>query len=67
MVDFILDVTPPDLPKFQAKARKLVSVVDLPSMQPGSVLHVRYVPGNEYVAIIDDSDREMLRKKGLYK
>lgn len=65
VVDFVLEVMPTDLPRFQAKARKLVSVVDLASMQPGSELHVRYVPGKEYVAIIDANDREMLRKKGL--
>lgn len=65
VVDFVLEVMPPDLPRFQAKARKLVSIVDLASMQPGAELQVRYVPGKEYVAIIDANDREMLRKKGL--
>lgn len=65
MVDFVLEVRPKTAAPFTAKARKLVSLVDLPMYQPGRSVHVRYVVGNDHVAIVDKKDKQMLRSKGL--
>lgn len=65
MVDFFLEVRPKTAPPFSARARKLVSLVDLPAYQPGKHIRVRYVPGSDQVAIVDERDKAMLRSKGL--
>lgn len=65
ILDFSLEVRPPDAGAFKAVARKNVSLIDLPSIQPGKTVHVRYIPGKEQVAIVDARDFEMLKAKGL--
>ena len=69
VVDFSLEVRPPDLLPFAANARKTVSLIDLPSFQPGKIVRVKYIPGKEHVAIVDANDQELLKayeaRKGL--
>lgn len=44
VVDFILEVQPPQGPTYSATSRALVSRLELASVQPGRVLPVRYDP-----------------------
>lgn len=52
VVDFSLQVQPANFPAFIAQARQTVSMIHLPSLQPGKSVYVKYVPGNDHVAIV---------------
>lgn len=52
LVSFSLEVYSPVQPPFQAEVRQTVSVIHLPSYQPGKVVNVKYLPGTNEVAII---------------
>lgn len=52
VVDIFLEVRPATLPPFSAETRRTVSIVDLPSFQPGRLVNVKYIPGTDQVAII---------------
>ena len=67
VIDFSLEVRPSTSAPFKAVARKTVSLIELPSVQPGQTVRVRYIPGEEQVAIIDSRDFEMLKAKGLIR
>lgn len=67
IIDFSLEVRPRNSAPFAAVARKTVSLIDLPSVQPGKTVRVKYVPGKEQVAIVDARDLELLKSKGLIK
>jgi hypothetical protein len=44
VVEFVLEVTPPDGKKYEAHAKGLVSRLDIPAVQPGRVFPVKYDP-----------------------
>ena len=52
LVSFTLEVHPPAQPPFRAEARQTVSVIHLPSYQPGKIVNVKFMPGTNEVAII---------------
>lgn len=52
LVSFSLEVYSPVQPPFRAEVRQTVSVIHLPSYQPGKVVNVKYLPGTNEVAII---------------
>lgn len=52
VIDFSLQVQPASYPAFLAQARLTVSVIHLPSYQPGKTVNVKYVPGTDRVAIV---------------
>lgn len=53
MVRFVLEVQPPHGSPFHAEAERLVNLVDLPRLQPGASVSVRYNPDNLDVAIVE--------------
>jgi hypothetical protein len=51
VIEFSLQVQPPNYPAFTGQARQTVSLIHLPSYQPGGLVNVKFVPGTEAVAI----------------
>ena len=51
VVEFSLQIQPENYPVFVATARLTVSVIHLPSYQPGKFVRVKYLPGTNKVAI----------------
>jgi hypothetical protein len=52
VIDFSLQVQPANYPAFVAEARQTVSIIHLPSYQPGKIVNVKFVPGTDKVAIV---------------
>jgi len=52
LVSFTLEVHSPTQPPFRAEVRQTVSVIHLPSYQPGKIVNVKYLPDTNEVAII---------------
>jgi hypothetical protein len=52
VIDFSLQIQPAGYPAFVAQARQTVSVIYLPSYQPGKILNVKFIPGTDQVAIV---------------
>ncbi len=44
VVDFVLEIAPDGAPVYQATARALVSRLDVPAVQPGTIVKVKYDP-----------------------
>lgn len=53
VVEFILDVTPPDGGPYEARTKALISRLDIPSVQPGRVVPVKYDPQNPSRVALD--------------
>jgi hypothetical protein len=53
VIDFSLQVQPASYPAFVAQARQTVSVIYLPSYQPGKIVNVKFIPGTDQVAIVE--------------
>lgn len=51
MVRFMLEVQPPDRSPFHAEAERLVQQMQIPTLQPGASVQVRYDPDTQEVAI----------------
>ncbi len=51
LVDISVEVRPSNSPAFTAQIRQTISIVNLPSYQPGSIVNVKFVPGTDQVAI----------------
>ena len=51
VVRLVLEVQPPTGSPFEAETEKLISRLDVPNIQPGAVLDVRYDPETREVAI----------------
>jgi hypothetical protein len=54
LVRFLLEVQAVDRPAFQAETEKLVSRLEIPQIQPGSLVEVKYDPESLAVAILGD-------------
>jgi hypothetical protein len=54
VVRFTLEVRPPGEPPFQAEAERLVSPLEIPHIQPGMELPVRYDPASKAVALVNE-------------
>jgi hypothetical protein len=54
LVLFLLEVQAVDRPAFQAETEKLVSRLEIPQIQPGSLVEVKYDPESLAVAILGD-------------
>lgn len=52
VVDLSLEVRPYDQPSFVGRAHHLVSVVHVPSYQPGKLVRVKYVPGSDEITVL---------------
>ena len=52
VIEFSLQVQPAYHPAFIAQAQQTVSLINLWSFQPGSIVHVKFVPGTDKVAIV---------------
>ncbi len=52
VIEFSLQIQPSNYPAFVAEARQTVSVIHLPSYQPGKIVNVKFVPGTDKVAIV---------------
>jgi hypothetical protein len=52
LVNFTLEVHPQMSSPFQAVVSQTVSVIHLPSYQPGKIVNVKYMPGTNEVTII---------------
>jgi hypothetical protein len=50
LVRFSLEVYPAGRPPFRADAEKLISILDIPRLQPGKVVPVKYDPNSNEVA-----------------
>lgn len=44
VVEFVLEVTPPDGSPYEAHTKALISRLDIPAIQPGRVFPVKYDP-----------------------
>jgi len=52
LVSLTLEVYAPTQPPFRAEVRQTISVIHLPSYQPGKIVNVKYLPGTNEVAIV---------------
>jgi hypothetical protein len=52
LVRFLLEVQPADRPRFQAETDKVISPLDIPRIQPGVVVTVKYDSSNKTVALV---------------
>jgi len=59
LVNFSLEVRPPTAQPFTANVSQTVSVIHLPSYQPGRMLNVKYIPGTNEVAIVGLKDQNI--------
>lgn len=53
VVEFILEVSPDDAAPFPASTRALISRLDVPSIQPGTVVRVKYDPAEPSRVALD--------------
>ena len=53
VVEFVLEVTPPDGMPYEARTKGLVSRLDIPAVQPGRVFPVKYDPQNPARVALD--------------
>ncbi|MGH2626787.1 MAG: hypothetical protein ACRDHY_09080 [Anaerolineales bacterium] len=53
VVRMLLEVSPPGGSPFQAEAERLISRLQIPQIQPGAMVRVRYDPQSKAVAIVD--------------
>jgi hypothetical protein len=53
VVEFVLEVTPPDGKPYEAHTKGLVSRLDIPAVQPGRVFPVKYDPQNPARVALD--------------
>lgn len=53
VVEFILEVSPDDAPPFEASTRGLVSRLDIPAIQPGTIVRVKYDPDDPSRVALD--------------
>ena len=56
MVRMLLEVRPPNEPSFQAEVERLISRLEIPQVQPGAAVRVKYDPETRAVAIVADDD-----------
>jgi hypothetical protein len=56
LVRFSLEVYPAGRPPFRAEAEKLISILDIPRLQPGKVVPVKYDPNSNEVALALPTD-----------
>jgi len=60
LVRFVLEVQPPDGPSFQAQSERVIPRLQIPQVQPGAVVHVKYDPETKAVAFVPaDSDSSL--------
>ena len=52
VVNCSLEVCPPSQPPFRVEVRAMVSLIHLPSYQPGKIVNVKYIPGTNEVAVV---------------
>ncbi|MBS1794957.1 MAG: hypothetical protein JSS81_13940 [Acidobacteria bacterium] len=52
VVRFTLQVHPQSSPPFVAQTQKTLSIFELSSYQPGGIVHVKYIPGTDQVAVV---------------
>jgi hypothetical protein len=52
LIKFKLEVHSPTQAPFQAETSQTVSMIHLPSYQPGKMVNVKYIPGSNEVAIV---------------
>lgn len=53
VVEFVLDVNPPDGERYEARTKALVSRLDVASVQPGRIVPVKYDPQNRLRVALD--------------
>jgi hypothetical protein len=58
VVRLTLEVRPPLEPVFQAETERLVSLLEIPQFQPGTVVHVKYDPATHAVALLSAEEFE---------
>ena len=56
VVRLLLEVHPPGQPPFQAETEKLLSRLQIPQVQPGATVQVKYDPTNQAVALVSQDD-----------
>lgn len=54
VVRLLLEVHPPNQPIFQAEAERLISRLQIPQVQPGAIVQVKYDPASQSVALGDE-------------
>lgn len=64
LVRMQLEVRPDDRPPFQAETERLISRLDIPKFQEGTVIPVKYDPESKEVAVLDDEQEMPLHKEG---
>jgi hypothetical protein len=52
VVNLSLEINSPTQAAFRAEVSQVVSIVNLPSFQPGKLLDVKYLPGTNQVAVV---------------
>lgn len=53
VVGFLLEVVPEEGPPYQAETKAIISRLDIPQIQPGAVLPVKYDPENPKRVALD--------------
>ena len=58
VVGFLLEVRPDDRPPYQAETKALISRLDIPQIQPGAVLPVKFDPDDPGRVALDIYEEE---------
>lgn len=56
LVRLVLDVKPPDRPAFRAETEQIIPRLQIPQVQPGTVVAVKYDPDSQAVALVDEDE-----------
>jgi hypothetical protein len=54
VVRLLLEVHPPNQPVFQAETERLISRLEIPQVQPGASVSVKYDPASQAVALVEE-------------
>jgi hypothetical protein len=59
LVRLLLEVQPPGEPAFKAETERLIPRLQIPLIQPGTVVEVKYDPHNKTVALLDEDEPDV--------
>lgn len=60
LVRLLLEVRPPGQPAFQAETERLISRLQIPLVQPGAMVSVKYDPDSHEVALVGEEESNSL-------
>jgi hypothetical protein len=61
VVRLLLEVTPASQPAFQAETERLIPRLQIPQIQPGMSVQVKFDPASHEVALLDEDDPNLIQ------